>query len=189
MPLASPLARLPSLMLVRWLIAGCVVAAAACGGGVEPFVSTTESSALETPPVGFDRRVIVIGAETGVQEACVWVADTPETKSMGMMGASSMGEADAMAFISDEPTTGRFWMWNTLIDLSIAFYDRDGVYLDAFDMTVCTASDSAGCVRYDTPVGYSVAIEAPRGDLERLGLVQGSTVEVTEQRCAAALIP
>lgn len=176
-------------MSIRWLIAACVVMAAACGEGVEPPALTSDSLNVETAPVGFDRRVMVVSGDDGAQEACVWVADTPETKSMGMMGASTMGNADAMAFISDEPTTGRFWMWNTLIDLSIAFYDRGGAYLDAFDMTVCAASDSTECTRYDTPIGYSVAIEALRGDLARLGLVQGSTVEVTEQQCDAALIP
>ena len=169
----------------------CVSTVVACGGGDESLSSssTVPTPIVATAPVGFDRKVAVATSAEGTVTMCLWVADTAERRSVGMMGSDSFGDADAMVFVADAPTSGRFWMWNTRIDLSIAFFDATGLFLDAFDMTVCRADNSDECVRYDTPTGYLMAIESAVGDLDRLGLTPGSRVELTDEACSAALVP
>lgn len=180
MPLASPVACLLGVMRApstRWALIVTLtlaVVAAACSAD-EP---------LSTPE-GFDARIAVVTDADGAVETCVWVADTDERRARGMMGATGFGAAEAMAFVHDAPTTGRFWMKDTLIPLSIVFFDAAGTYLDGFDMEPCTASDPADCARYDTPVGYTVAIETALGDPVRLGLVPGSSVVITDRACGS----
>ena len=158
----------------------CVLAVVAVASVVAASCSGDEPTAA---PEGFDARIAVVTGADGAVERCVWVADTDERRARGMMGASGFGAADAMAFVHDAPTSGRFWMKDTLIPLSIVFFDGAGTYLDGFDMEPCTASDPADCARYDTPVGYTVAIETALGDTDRLGLVPGSSVEITDRAC------
>ena len=54
------------------------------------------------------------------------------------MFVTDLGAADAMAFRYPSPHTGSFWMKNTLMPLSIAFFAPTGEFLDAFDMEPCT---------------------------------------------------
>jgi uncharacterized membrane protein (UPF0127 family) len=136
-------------------------------------------------PEGFEARVAVVtGPDGGVgEERCLWIADTPDRRARGLMGVTDLGAADGMAFVHDEPTTGRFWMKDTLIPLSIVFYDDDGMLIGGFDMEPCTAADPADCPRYDTPVGFVVAVETRQGEAGTLGLVAGSSIEITDRAC------
>jgi uncharacterized membrane protein (UPF0127 family) len=96
------------------------------------------------------------------------------------MFVTDLGPADGMAFVYDAPRTGNFWMKNTLLPLSIAFFDADGEYLDAFDMEPCTDDP---CDRYRTPNDFLVAVETTRGDLARLGITPGTVLTVTGLPC------
>ena len=59
--------------------------------------------------------------------------------------------ADAgMAFVYPEDVRGAFWMKDTLIPLSIAFYSGDGRILKILDMEPCKADP---CPLYDPGVG------------------------------------
>jgi len=115
-----------------------------------------------------------------VCELCLWIAEDGEQRARGLMGVTDLGPADGMAFVYPTPTTGAFWMKNTLMPLSIAFFDGDGRHLDAFDMEPCTADP---CERYPTPSGFVVAVEVAQGDLERLSLVPGATLELLGGEC------
>jgi len=80
-------------------------------------------------------------------------------------------------------------MKDTPMPLSIAFFGGDGSYLDAFDMEPCVAADADDCRRYDTPAGFTVAVEAPGGGLPALGIAAGATLVLTDQACDQALVP
>ena len=136
-------------------------------------------------PEGFASRLAVVTApgDGGVVEHCLWIADTPELRARGLMGVTGLGRAVGMAFVHDAPTTGQFWMKDTVIPLSIAFFDGSGTHAGSFDMEPCTAADPAGCPRYDTPAGFVVAVETALGNLGRLGLVPGSSIEITDRPC------
>jgi uncharacterized protein len=120
--------------------------------------------ALVTPPGG--------GAPC---EVCLWVADTHDLRRRGLMGVTDLGGRDGMAFVYSEPRTTNFTMRDTRLPLSIAFYDVDGRYLDAFDMEPCRAEP---CTSYRTPAGFTVAVEVPRGELGRFQMVPGSRLDL-----------
>ena len=52
----------------------------------------------------------------------------------GLMYRKSLGREEGMLFVFDEPAYHSMWMKNTLIPLSVAFIDRNGVILNILDM-------------------------------------------------------
>lgn len=53
----------------------------------------------------------------------VEIAKTPQQQEWGLMGRAKLPENQGMLFIYDHPQKMNFWMFNTFIDLSIAFID------------------------------------------------------------------
>jgi uncharacterized membrane protein (UPF0127 family) len=106
----------------------------------------------------------------------VRVADTDDERRRGLMGVDSLGPDRGMLFVFGEPTTGGFWMKDTLIPLSIAFV-ADGDIVAIEEMTPCTAEP---CPTWDAGgAPYTMAIEANEGWFGRHG-VDGSVSSVEE---------
>jgi uncharacterized membrane protein (UPF0127 family) len=73
------------------------------------------------------------------------IASTPREGEIGLMYRSSMPDNNGMLFVLPVGVA-QFWMKNTLIPLSVAFLDKNGVILELHDMkaldTSITRSDS-----------------------------------------------
>ncbi len=150
--------------------------------------ATTDVGAVE--PEGFESTAARVTAADGtVCEVCLWLADTVELRNRGLMGVTDLGPADGMAFVYPEPNTTRFWMKDTLLALSIAFFASDGEFLDSFDMEPCVALDSGDCARYPTAPDFLVAIETVQGELGSFGMLPGSTLELLDHPCPLAVVP
>ena len=132
-------------------------------------------------PSGYELVAATVTAADGeVCDVCLWLADTADTRRQGLMGVTDLGDGDGMAFVYPAPHTGTFWMKNTLLPLSIAFFDDQGTFLDAFDMEPCTADP---CPVYPTAADFSIAIETTQGDFGELGVGPGSRLELTDLSC------
>jgi uncharacterized membrane protein (UPF0127 family) len=140
------------------------------------------SSAPGTTPQGFGTVSVLVDSVT---ELCLWLAATASERQQGLMGVTSLGGADGMLFDFGATTTGEFWMFRTLLPLSIAFYDAEGAFVSSTDMDPCTAANGGECPRYGAAAPYAYAVETPQGDLEDLGLVPGSRIELGPA-CTAA---
>ena len=71
----------------------------------------------------------------GNQEITVEVAADPASRQRGLMHRESMPEDHGMLFIFPAVQPLSFWMKNTLLPLSIAYADADGVIVRIADMT------------------------------------------------------
>lgn len=141
----------------------------------------TTVSAPGRRPEGFATTQAIVTKSDGTTcELCLWLAERPGQRSLGLMFVTDLGPADGMAFRYQDPHTGSFWMKSTVLPLSIAFFAPDGGFVSSFDMDPCTTRT---CPRYPTPVDFLVAVEVPQGDLERLGLVAGSHLELLDVPC------
>jgi uncharacterized protein len=74
------------------------------------------------------------------------IAASSAQEERGLMSRVTLGDNDGMIFLLPKVTTATFWMKNTLIPLSIAFLDKNGVILEIHDMKpmdeTITRSDS-----------------------------------------------
>jgi uncharacterized protein len=109
----------------------------------------------------------------------VEIAETADQRALGLMYRRSLPRNAGMAFLFDEPDTGAFWMKNTLIPLSIAFYDARGKILRILDMEPCRADP---CRLYSPGVAYRGALEVNRGTFRRLGVGRGDVIRLRRVR-------
>ncbi|HEX5470009.1 MAG TPA: DUF192 domain-containing protein [Gaiellaceae bacterium] len=108
----------------------------------------------------------------------VEVADTEAERERGLMGRSSLAADSGMLFVFGEEHRGAFWMKDTLIPLSIAFYGEDGRILRILDMVPCKEEP---CPLYDPEVAYEGALEVNAGAFERWGVSEGDGLRITSR--------
>jgi uncharacterized membrane protein (UPF0127 family) len=101
----------------------------------------------------------------------VWVADTPERASQGLMFVSDLPETMGMVFPVEPPRVENMWMKNTYIELDMLFIDAHGkvakIIQRAAPLSLQTLS-SDGAV--------SAVLELKGGQAAKLGLHAGDTV-------------
>lgn len=90
------------------------------------FLQTTTFAA----GVKFDKEVIVLGGK----KITVEIAKTDEQRQHGLMYRKSLPANQGMLFIFEAEQTLSFWMKNTLIDLSIGYFDKNQVLVDVQEM-------------------------------------------------------
>lgn len=95
------------VLLLAGLLAGC--------GGTENGDTRHSDSGLETIE-------LTVGTETVTAE----IADTPETRSRGLMYREALRADHGMLFVYPSPRIVSFWMKNTSLPLDIAFIREDG---------------------------------------------------------------
>jgi uncharacterized membrane protein (UPF0127 family) len=173
--------------------AGLVLAGCSSGGGATasgpgsssaPWTAGAVAPGADgstAAPEGFAAAVLVVARPDGTtEEHCVWLADTPALRARGLMGVTDpeLGGGQAMVFrFPDDVSTG-FWMKDTVLPLSIAWYGADGAFVSSADMDPCPADGE--CPSHHAEGPYRYAVEVARGRLGELGLVEGSTVSLGE---------
>lgn len=137
------------------LLAGLL---AGCGG--------TENGGTRHSDSGLEIVELTVGTETVTAE----IADTPETRSRGLMHRETLPDDHGMIFVY--PTAGplSFWMKNTPLPLDIAFIREDGTIVSIRAM----APQSLRSHRTPSPVPY--ALEMNQGWFEEHGIGVGDTV-------------
>jgi len=142
---------------MRSLAVALLVLCAACGGAGQPTVS------IQTAGGG-----VTVSVE---------VADTAATRERGLMGRTSLAPDAGMVFVFPRDTKDAFWMKDTLIPLSIAFYDDRGRIVSLLDMEPCRAEP---CPIYSPGVVYRGALEVNRGAFARWGVRVGASLRLEQ---------
>jgi uncharacterized membrane protein (UPF0127 family) len=149
----------PRVLAIALLFSFC-----ACHRGVS---STTTSP-------GHAREILTIRTDEGPVQLHVELAITDVEKHQGLMGRTSLAPSAGMAFLFGEPATVGFWMKDTLIPLSIAFWDEQSRIVAIDEMTPCTQEP---CPTNGPDVPYRGAVEANAGFFADHGVTVGDTVE------------
>ena len=101
------------------------------------------------------------------------LALTTAQRTRGLMFRKRV-PADGMLFVFPTASYGGFWMKNTLVPLTIVFFDSAGKRVRKLTMTPCT-EDS--CRIYNSGKQYRFALELPAGD-RRVALRLGPPSEL-----------
>jgi uncharacterized membrane protein (UPF0127 family) len=161
--------------LHRWPRAALVVlvttVVAACGGSGGPDTGSPTPGPLEALP----RGTLTVDSSGGTLRLDVWIAETAASRQRGLMHVERIDAGAGMVFLFDEPTDGAFWMKDTLIPLSIAFWDEDGAIVGVLDMEPCRSDP---CPLYSPGASYVGVVEVNRGVLAAAGVGPGSRVEL-----------
>ncbi len=114
----------------------------------------------------------VIAGEFGEAAFSVTIADTNESRAVGLMNVPHMATMSGMLFVYDAPRRATFWMRNTLIGLDMIFAGPDGAILSIhenaipMDETVIDGGD-----------GVFAVLEVNAGMVDRLGVKTGDYLQ------------
>jgi uncharacterized membrane protein (UPF0127 family) len=125
--------------------------------------------------VGF--RVDPAGKSRRLPERCGLLAVTAAQQALGLMHRHNLDGYAGMIFQWTRPIEDGFWMKNTLIPLSVAWFDAGGHFISRKDMAPCPPT-STSCPVFSAGRAYTVAIEVPRGALAGLGIGPGSLISI-----------
>lgn len=105
----------------------------------------------------------------------VEIADSPGERQKGLMHRESLNRGEGMLFVFSDDEPRNFWMKNTLIPLSIAYIDKNGIIIDILDMEPLDLSPvpSSGPARY--------ALEVNQGEFRYRNILVGDKVDIPEK--------
>ncbi len=168
-------------LLGRALIAVLVVLAVACVACGSPPAQTANTTPPAVGPLRpsepFGLTSVTLRDPNGTTALALPVYDafTPAARQRGLMHRKRLPRQAGMVFRFPEDHRGGFWMKNTLIPLSIAFFDAGGKVVAVLDMPPCKADP---CPSYDPKVTYRGAVEVNRGFFDDVGLRRGWRIEL-----------
>jgi uncharacterized membrane protein (UPF0127 family) len=148
------------------------------GGTVVLFVLVTLATACSSSVHQrlLPRGTLHVTTGAGSVALSVEVAAEGRARSVGLMDRPRLPADVGMVFLYSDPHGGGFWMKNTLIPLSIAFWDQGGRILKILDMTPCRADP---CPLYQPGVTYVGAVETNRGWFAAHGVGPGDRVALS----------
>lgn len=165
----------------RLLVVALVVAA--CTAEQQPAQHATAPAAGASQPAGlqpseeFDVTTVTLVEPDGGVALPIPVYDAyrPRLRKRGLMERTDLPSGAGMVFRFPDDRENGFWMKNTVIPLSIAYFDADGVVNTVLDMEPCT---TIRCPSYPPDVPYRGALEVNQGFFDEIGLQPGWRVEL-----------
>ncbi|CAN5702533.1 hypothetical protein BH24ACT13_BH24ACT13_00230 [soil metagenome] len=136
------------------------------------------SSLASAQPTGVPPGDLLIAHVAGRPALTVELARTDAERARGLMDRQRLASRRGMLFVFPETTTTGFFMYRTLVPLSIAWVDRGRIVAVA-EMTPCRESDPADCPTYHPGQPYTSAIEAPENFFTTGGSAVGAAVRIT----------
>ena len=124
-----------------------------------------------TSPTQSQSKLPTLRLWLGAQDLITEIASTPAQMETGMMFRTEIAETEAMLFVFPRPMRASFWMRNTLIPLSCAYLDHDGVILETHDMK---AKDDTPIVAASDRIQY--VLETKLGWFQRNKVSVGTVV-------------
>ena len=161
----------------QWMIVALLLVAVVslvvkgANGPADPYFRT----AGRVPVPGFGEISYRISATTQGTR-CAILAQNAQQHGQGLMGRRDLGGYDGMLFVFATDTTTRFFMKDTPLPLTIAWFDNGGRFVGSADMEPCL--DKAECPTYGAPAPFRYALEVPKGGLGSLGIRDGTVLSV-----------
>lgn len=156
-------ARLITLITTLALLAGCALA-------LPPGV----------PPVDFASGTVMLHTRSGITHRLeVEIAESVVQRERGLMYRTAMPAESGMLFVYPAAQWGGFWMFNTLIPLSIAYADADGVIVQITDMLPCMSQEASACALsdYRAVAPFQYGLEVNQGYFAARGIGVGDRIE------------
>lgn len=128
----------------------------------------------------------LVSASGDVLQLCLLHADTAEERARGLMQVRDLQGHAGMAFSTEQPGENPFYMYDTVLPLTIAWWDSDGEFVSATDMAPCPSADSSQCPRYRSSGPYQLALEVEQGSPVARHFGPGASLRLTGAACTAS---
>jgi uncharacterized membrane protein (UPF0127 family) len=171
-----------NVRMLRWLVVallavgGVAFLLVGSNGPKDPTLKTTDAPvSLKRTPFGDFAEIgfrIEGGAAAATAARCALLAETAAQQGLGLMNRTDLGGYDGMLFKFASDSNAAFYMKDTPLPLSIAFFDAAGQFVSTADMAPCIHMPT--CPTYAAARPYRWALEVPEGALPRLAIGPGT---------------
>jgi len=120
--------------------------------------------------IGF--RIDGTPAAQAAATRCALLAESAAQQNLGLMNRTDLGGYDGMLFKFATDSNAAFYMKDTPLPLSIAFFDGTGQFVSTADMAPCIHMPV--CPTFSAARPYRWALEVPQGALPRLAIGPGT---------------
>lgn len=132
-----------------------------------------KTQTLQESKYGFELRSIRLGSK----EILVEVADNEKKRRQGLMGRKKLEKDRGMLFVFPSQRQRSFWMKNTHIPLSLAFFDKKGRLLETADLNPPSLA-AREVPRYTSRQPAKYVLEMNQGWFKKNKLHLGKTVRL-----------
>lgn len=122
----------------------------------------------------FSKQRIQVGSKT----ISVEVAKTPEETAYGLMFKRKLGENEGMLFIFSKEQPLSFWMKNTFVDLSIAYFDAHHTLIEIIDMKAAQSELQSHFESYPSSKPAQYALEMNKGWFKKNNIKTGDKLKI-----------
>ena len=141
-------------MRTSCLLLAAALSLAGCSSADEaPQEAAATSEASPEPSADERVEAVLDGVELELE-----VSDTVEERAVGLMRRETVPPGTGMVFLYDEPSTGRYYMFDVPIPLRAVFV-RDGAVVSTVVMPPCESDDPAQCPTYGADGPYDTVVE------------------------------
>jgi uncharacterized membrane protein (UPF0127 family) len=135
------------------------------------------AAGMPADTVKFDKETITLGGK----KITVEMAKNDEQRQHGLMFRKSLPANEGMMFVFEDEQVRSFWMRNTLIDLSIGYFDKDKVLVDIQEMTPASPMD-ARPTTYPSAKPAMYALEMNKGWFAKNKIKTGQKFQFDRRR-------
>ena len=165
-------------MRVRRVLTAIAAAALAAAGLIPPAPAGADDCTV--PAFRYRHGVVAFSEHGSTVDVRVEIADTEQTREVGLMCRRALDPDAGMLFVFADLTREGFWMKNTLIPLSIAFLDNRWQVVGIFDMRVApNPADPPPGDLWAPTKSYRYALEVNQGFFKAHGLDGRAQVRFT----------
>ena len=130
------------------------------------------SSGSDELDSAFKRRSIMISSSNqSCNHFVVWLAETRNQQTRGLMYVKSLPKNTGMLFIYPNSNIRAMWMKNTLISLDMIFIDENGI---VSSIEKNTEPQSLKTIRSEKPIKY--VLELAGGKTDQIKLIEGDHI-------------
>lgn len=133
-------------------------------------ISTTGFSA--EPKVTFKKQSIRVGNKKIIAE----IAKNDQQHEQGLMFRKKLAPNEGMLFVFKDEDIRGFWMKNTLINLSIGYFDKNKKLIDAQEMQAMTSVMQTELKTYPSKSPAQYALEMPEGWFKKNKIIEGDVL-------------
>jgi uncharacterized protein len=136
-----------------------------------PNIAQAQNAAITGPQTGLRVERLSVATPRGQRVFRVEMADTPQSREIGMMWRTTVPRGTGMLFDFKTPQQVYFWMENTLSSLDIIYIRADGTIANI-------AANAPPLSRAIIPSSGPIVgvLEIGAGEARRLGIVAGQRV-------------
>lgn len=137
---------------------------------------TSDVWAQAVPKATFRKIEIEISYGKRKKSLLVDLAETPAQHAYGLMNRTKMGADEGMLFAFPDAQPREFWMKDTLIDLDIAYIDKNKKIIDIQQMKAVRSILQKDLPTYPSKGPAQYALEMNSGWFKKNGFPVGSVI-------------